>query len=208
MNIITYINNLIRDAHRWQKVKIGKSKIDEIKTHWYSFSITQIVFIILSVLYVIFKENPFKTDLIGYISAMFSIFVGLLLSLLILMFDKYQNFDFTTDDRGTRDAAYIRKLKRFFIQFNTLTTYSILIAILNIVLLLLCFIFDFFNEKVSLQSFVNEIITNKCFNWKYLQDLVILLHRVVAIYFVLDFFYLLIYSLTSIYSFINKEYNK
>lgn len=208
MSIITYIKNLIEDAHKWQKVKIGKSNIDEIKTHWYSFSIAQILFIILSVLYVIFKENPFNADLIGYISAMFSIFVGLLLSLLILMFDKYQNFDFTTDGRSIRDAAYVRKLKRFFIQFNTLTTYSILIAILNIVFLLLCFIFDFFNEKVSFLSFINEIITNKCFDWKYLQNLVILLHRATAIYFVLDFFYLLIYSLTSIYSFINKEYNK
>lgn len=208
MNILTYIKNLIKEAYKWQKSRIGKSDIEGIKAHWYNFSIIQILFIILSLLYVSFKENPFNTDLIGYVSAMFSIFVGLLLSLLILMFDKYQNFDFTTDNRGIRDTAYIRKLKRFFIQFNTLTTYSILIAILNIVLLLLCFIFDFFNEKVSLQSFVNEIITNKCFDWKYLQYLVILSHRATVIYFVLDFFYLLIYSLTSIYSFINKEYNK
>jgi hypothetical protein len=210
MNIFTYIKNLVCDAFKWQKVGIGQKQdeIDKIKTHWYSFSKMQIVFIVLSILYITFKNNGFSFDLIGYILAMFSIFVGLLLSLLISMFDKFNDTDFSSKNSGIVVEAYTKKLKNYFIQFNTLTTYSILLALLNIILLSFYYIFDFLNESISIKFLVINVKENICFEWYYIKHVIILIHRMITIYFFLDFFYLLIYSLTSIYSFINKEYKK
>lgn len=213
MTIWKYISRLIHNAYKWQSAGIGQNvDINNVKARWYKFSTAQIIFIILAILVVVFHGKPFVQDrgFVGYIIAMFSIFVGLLLSLVIIMFDKYGDIDFSVSKDDIKRIAYLQKIKRFYQEFHTLTCYSILLALFNIVLLTLPYFVDFLSDDISGKQFYTYLRNTGASDLDAIYMLkccIIFLYRGAIVYFILDFFYLLTYSLGSVYSYMNKVYS-
>lgn len=209
-NFGKYIRIILRNSFKWQKAKIGNpDSFDRVNAHWYSFSTIQIGFILVGVLYAIFIGIPFSKDLMGYVVSMFSIFIGLLLSLVFVVYDKYQNNQsFEENLENPIEGSNHRRDNRYFRQFTTLMIYAIFIAMLDILLLIPCFIEGNMNELGSnlIQYLINLLGVSDLILKKVYRCL-IGVYQITIIYFILDFFLLLGYGITSFYVFIDREYN-
>lgn len=204
-----YLKNVVCNAHKWQKVNINdKNGIDNIETKFYKFSFFQYLFIFSAILICLFTESPLNANIVSFIINVFAILIGLLTALLIIIFDKFG--DIVLPSKTDIEIAYHKKVIRYFQQFNTLTTYSILIAICVIISLALSYILDVFMLKISISDIINYVnmSINDGINVKFvLGASVINLYRIVILYFILDFFYILTYSISSIYSYFNSVYS-
>lgn len=210
-NYRTYLRRLIKNAHKWQKLRINDieqfENFDSIKAKWYQFSFCQVILILISLLINILNTNYFDTNYFELVTSIFSIFIGLLLALLIIVFDKFGDIKPKSD--GIVDIGNYKKTKRYFAQFNSITMYSILLAIIVIILLISSYIYKPLKQEISIIDFFyyikNTNIDN--LNYKHLITIpMVFLYRCVITYFILDFFYLLIYAIISIYSYFNKRY--
>lgn len=144
-----------------------------------------------------------EIDFVGYIIAALSIFIGLFLSMIISIFDKFRTLDFAIQNMTESKRAVLIKTKNYFKQFTTLTTYAILIAILTIVLLSVLFFTDFFNHSTNIYSIDLQ-------NGSYLlfgKLSFIVIYRATILYFLMDFVYIVIMAVTSNYVYIYTEYN-
>lgn len=204
-----YMKDVIKNAHKWQKVNIDdKNGIDNIEAKFYKFSFCQWVFIFVAILTCLMAESPLNENIVAFIINVFAILIGLLSALLIIIFDKFG--DIKLPSETDYEIAYYKKVIRYFQQFNTLTTYSILIAIGVIILLSTSYISERFMTKTSICDVINYIcISNyEDISFKFLiKGVTVNLYRIIIIYFILDFFYILTYSISSIYSYFNSVYS-
>lgn len=205
MNVKEYIYGLIIDAHKWQYTDINgfedKPRLYFIKAQW--------AIIIMSILlqYFILKEGLNK-DFAGYFITALSIFVGLFLSLVIMVFDKFSNIDFGKAVSQTEKLNAIRS-KNFFKQFTSLTSYSIMLAILCLFLLA----FSMSNQSVVVDLKAVKNVFENTHNWlclilEILKLVGVLIYRICIIYFLLDFLYITTYAVGSMYDYMKSEYNK
>lgn len=88
--------DLLSDAYKWEYTDINdnkstslnkKPKIFLTKFQWALF--------VVAILLVIFCPNAFEQDFAGYIISALSLFVGLLFTLVVSLFDKFSNTDFS-----------------------------------------------------------------------------------------------------------------
>lgn len=204
-----YLENVISNAHKWQKVDINdKNGINNIKTKFYKFSFCQYFFILSAILICLFLKSPLNENIVSFIINVFAILIGLLTALLIIIFDKFG--DIVLPSKTDNEIAYYKKVIRYFQQFNTLTTYSILIAIGVIILLSISYMSSIFMTKVSIYEVINYIkfCNYENINIKFItKSTVVNLYRITLIYFILDFFYILVYSISSIYSYFESVYS-
>ncbi|MBD9179631.1 MAG: hypothetical protein EGP82_10745 [Odoribacter splanchnicus] len=200
MKIKAYILFLIKKGHYWQYTNI----LGEGKRPKFFFNSAQWSIIVISFLFVYSLPKGLNNEFIDYTITAFSIFVGLFLALILSVYDKFQKINFAIRYNVLEKTDLI-KIKNFFKQFTALTTYSILISILSIILLLLMTLYDFFKLDISQYSWTfiskDSLI---CFLKLFLLCLV----RGFACYFILDFMLLALYAISSMFGFINKEYDK
>lgn len=200
-----YLSKLINDGHKWQNINV--SGIEE-KPKLY-FSNTQFVFIIISIANLFLIKTGFNKDFIGYIIASLSIFVGLFLTLILTVFDKFQQINFRETNLSEKQKAYLIQKKNFFKQFTALTSYSIVLSILCIFLLSISLLSEIFSTNVFHYSFIESF---EEINWEnsltFLGLTFIIVYRFLVIYFFLDFLLMVIYGLGSIYTYITLEYDK
>lgn len=204
-NVKNYFFNLIREAHKWQYTNtngIGK------KPKFY-FSNVQVVLIIIAIVFSS-RIMKFNNDFTGYIMATLSVFVGLFTNLIITMFDKFSNIDYKTEQLSKEEKYQLVKQKNFFIQFITLTTYSIIISLICIILVSFSLISEFCDKNLLEFEFI--------FNYEealkvkpillFLENSIIFIYRIITIYFLLDFILILIYAISNLYNYISVEVNK
>ncbi len=198
-NVKRYLVLLIREAHKWQNTDIaGNERKPKL---W--FSPLQWVFVLLSLIISYSSENFMKIDFIGYIIAALSIFIGLFLSMIISIFDKFRSLDFSSENMSESKRAILIKTKNYFKQFTTLTTYAILISILTIVLLSALFFTDFFNQSTNIYPLDFKNGSYMLFG----EICAIVFYRSIILYFLMDFVYIVIMAVTSNYVYIYSEYN-
>lgn len=204
-----YLKNVISNSHKWQKVNIeDKNGISNIKAKFYKFSFCQWIFIISAILICLFVKSPLNENIVSFIINVFAILIGLLSALLIIIFDKFG--DIVLPSKTDYEIAYYKKVIRYFQQFNTLTTYSILIAIGVIILLSINYISEGFMIETSICDVFYHIYSSDYENISIefiIKAIAVNLYRIVIIYFILDFFYILTYSISSIYSYFNSVYS-
>jgi hypothetical protein len=200
-----YLSKLISDGHKWQYTDIN-GKVEKPR---YYFSSIQWIIIIVSLISSYFLPKGFNNNFIGYIIASLSIFIGLFLTLILTIFDKFQKINFSKKEISEIERVSLIQTKNFFKQFTALTSYSILISLCCIGLLSLSLLSEFFNTNPAEYRFIydiSEIAWSNILTFIYI--LSILFYRLLVFYFLFDFILILVFSLSSIYNYISLEYER
>ena len=196
-HLIYYIIQLVDEGHRWQYQNLNGSGTPPLL--W--FSPLQLVAILLAVSFLFIQpKGLFHENLIDYVLSSLSILTGIYLSLIVFIYDKYKTIKFD----GMSETKHIRTWN-FYYQLNSLTSYSILIAILVIGIMIstLLFgketnIFDYaFTSHITFDSVV-----------LFLKLSLIVLLRFSFIYFLFDFFILCVHIVSGIFQFVSSDMNE
>lgn len=194
--LIYYIISLVNEGHKWQYQNLTNSGKKPLL--W--FTGLQFVALFVSVAFVITQpEGILKENVIDYILSSLSIMTGIYLSLLVFVYDRYKLIDFKQmkDD----NHKWIRTWC-FYSQLNGLISYSILVAIIVILILIATLLFG---QKIDLTSYVftSDITINSAVLLLRLSFVVCM--RIAMVYFLIDFFILCIYIVSGIFHFIKKD---
>ena len=203
-NIKYPLTKLIKEGQKWQYTDIkGNTKKPK-----YLFSGLQFILLFIAVTVAIISKKELNKDFVGYVLAALSIFVGLFLTLLLTIFDKFGKIKFSEPNLSEVRKVHLIMTKNFFRQFSALTAYSIFIAIVCIVLLSLTLVSDFSTAYIFDYQFVviSEVELKHILNFFYLS--LIIVYRIVTLYLLLDFILLILYALSNLFAFINQEYDK
>ncbi len=204
-NVKYYVNRLISDGHKWQNIDVnGKESIPK-----FYFSNIQWAIVGISISGLFLIKNGFNKDFVGYIIASLSIFVGLFMTLILTIFDKFEKIDFNKKNKTEKEKTSLIKRKNFFKQFTALTSYSILISLTCILLLSTSMLSEVFSRNILEYEFVAKWDTISIDEVLLLvENFLIVCHRIIITYLILDFLLMVLYALSSIYSYISIEFNK
>lgn len=207
----TFFFKVIYEGNRLQRVNIH----GEITTNnW--FTQTQVINILISVLIVYKFSSGFSDNFSGYVISFLSIFIGMFSSIIISLFEKGKVIIDELDKEKAKsknncdDNEKIEKLKlqkNYLIQFTGLTSYSILLALAIIGLLL----FVLLNSKVEINltkfSLVSSITEINYGSVKlFLKLVLIMIYRFTISYLLLNFFTITTYAVTSYFSYISSAF--
>lgn len=209
---IKYIMGIIKDAHYWQKHSLVDCLETNPKEKKY-FSCLKKTSVIIAILITVFLSSGPNKDFAGYAIASLSIFIGLNINLIIMVFDKFNSIDFKTDNKTITARTSLVKKREFFKQFTSLTAYSILLSIFLIILLSLCFSNKYTEdisviEKIKYVLGINITYLEFSFNVliKSIVESFILLSRAITYYLLFYYIIILFYNIGSAYAYISKEY--
>ena len=99
--LIYYVLKLITKGQEWQYLN-GKG--DRPKLY---FTQLQLIALLISILFVYTKPKGLSNEMINYVLSSLSIMTALFLSLIIIIFDKFNNFNF----KGEGDDEKIHKFQ-------------------------------------------------------------------------------------------------
>lgn len=123
---------------------------------------------------------------------------GFFLALVVFIYDRYMmlNHDAQTDDEKIDEC----KKQNYLLQFNALTSYSILISFIVILILIGMLLFGY---EINLSNYTfatswSEINFNLTIKLS-----IVVIYRILLIYFLLDFFILSLYAICSLFQFLN-----
>lgn len=83
----------------------------------------------------------------------FSISVSLFMSLLVSIFDKFENTSFESARKTESDIIRLKQKKNFFKRFISITSYLVVLSILVIILCSLTYIFNISARDIDIKSF-------------------------------------------------------
>ena len=199
--LIYYVLRLITKGQEWQYKNLNgngnKPKLYFTQLQW--------IALFISILFVYTKPKGLSSEMINYVLSSLSVMTALFLSLIIIIFDKFNSFNFNGED----DEEKIHKFHmwNFFYQFNAITSYAILISTTVIILLVLTLMFGK-ETDVSQYTFVSfKLITLESIIIFFKLSFVSLI-RLAIVYFLLDFFILCIYAISSIFQYVSNEFIK
>lgn len=193
--LIYYIIKLVKEGQKWQYQNLTNS--GKRPTFW--FSGLQIVAIIAAVVFVILQpEGILKENVIDYILSSLSIMTGIYLSLLVFVYDRYKLIDF----KKIQDEHQQIRTWSFYSQLNSLISYSILVAIIVILILITSLLYgvptnisDYvLADDFTISSFV-----------LFLRCSFVVCMRLAMVYFLIDFFILCTYIVSGIFHFIHTD---
>lgn len=194
--LLYYIRRLIEEGHKWQYQNATNSNV---ASRW-PFSFLQCIAILIAGLFVYYKTEGFSETTIDLLLSSLSIITGFLVAVSIIVFDKYKQLPKSANTDAEKINLY--KSQNFLIQYNALSMYAILLAFFCIIMLIFILLFG---EEVDLEDFpffenISEIS---------ISDTIIgssvILYRFLLCYFVFDFFIITIYSICSLFSFIDTQ---
>lgn len=190
-----YLKILLIDGHFWQRTDVSGNE----RKYKYYFSGIQLSILVISIILAVIT-NSFSTDFIGYLLASFSIFIALFLQLIVSVYAKFADLTFDVSTENKKVAAI--QIKNFSKQFTSLMSYSIIIAVFCSILLGTSLITDYFNIEKLYLSIVDFS------SWQIIvRNILSLIYKSLLLYFLFDFFYLLIYGVSSFYSFMKKDFD-
>lgn len=158
----------------------------------------------IAIIATIFVNTGINKDFAGYIISALSIFIGLNISLIIMVFDKFNSTDFDTNNKTYKVKVRLLKHRNFFMQFTSLTAYSIILSLILIVLLSMCFN-QHFTSSISISEKIvyawemvktdwNPVWSCKAFI-SAVGQVVILIFRCITYYLLFYFIIILFYSI-------------
>lgn len=192
---------LIKGGQEWQYISINGA---ENKPKFY-FSNVQWVILILSSLILLKLTKGISKDVIGYVMSAFSISVSLFMSLLVSIFDKFENTRFEIDKKTESEKIRLIQKKNFFKRFISITSYLVVLSILVIVLCSLTYIFNLSVREINIDNFtinwseIDIILT--------LKNSLIILFRLSLNYFLLNYLFLTFFITGSAYEYYMSEMN-
>lgn len=212
---IKYILGIVRDAHKWQRQSLLHGLENENDKNKNYFTTLKFIILAISLIATTAIDNAINEDLAGYIIASLSIFIGLNINLIIMIFDKFSSTDFDVANKSYIDKVRLLKRRNFFMQYTSLTAYSIILSIVLILFLSLCFnanytisisiIDKFIYYKYLLLSDVALVWSWGAF-WKALYLILVLIFRCLTYYLLFYYILILLYSIGSVYAYISQEF--
>lgn len=209
MNFKVNLFHLIKAAHLWEYADISDIKEDiKKKKPILFFTKIQWFFILVSIVSIFFTAKGFSDNFAGYIISGLSLFVGVLFSFVLTLFDKFKSIDFSeykkeiSEDKNRNGI----KLKNFFKKITVLTLYSAILSIVCIVLLAIILVMPKINIEISYCYLIENIKNAHCYIL--IKIFCITLYRCCLIYFLLDFILITVYIIASFYDYIISEINK
>lgn len=196
------IKPLIKSGHDWQFITING---DEKRPKFY-FSNVQWILLLVSGVVLLKLHQGISKDIIGYIMGAFSISVSLFMSLLVSIFDKFENTSFEKGDKGEQEIVRMKQKKNFFKRFISITSYLVVLSILVVALAGLTYLFNLSDYKVSRTSFtlvwkeIDVILTIK--------NTLILFYRIVLNYFLLNYLFLTLFVTGSAFEYYMSEISR
>lgn len=195
-NLLYYILNLIVEGQKWQYQNATCTN----KRPKLYFTTLQWIAILLAVIFVLTNHTGLNTNIIDFLLSSLSIMTGLFLTLIVVVYDKFKELDFNVEE----DEDKINKVKswNYLRQFNALTSYSIFIALIVISILIgsLLYGYQINISDIQFARSFNSIDINLT-----IKTVFIIIVRFCVVYFLLDFFILTIYAVSSLFQFINIE---
>jgi len=196
------IKPLIKGGQEWQYITING---EEKKPKFYFSNVQWVILLVSSI--ILFKlTKGISKDVVGYVMSAFSISVSLFMSLLVSIFDKFENTKFQSDKKTEDEITRLVQKKNFFKRFISITSYLVVLSIIVIILCSLTYIFNLSVREIKIESFtlewskMNTILTLKnCF---------ILLYRILLNYFLLNYLFLTFFITGSAYEYYMSEMNR
>lgn len=204
-NVRIFLSKLIRDGHYWQRTDINgaetKNRLGLSGLQWLLLGCA-----VLSSTFLLTKG--FSSEFIGYIISSLSIFIGLFFTLIVLFFERFDPAKYKEKGLSNKQKKQLIKKKNYFKQIVALTSYSILISILCIGLLSVHLSWKFLSLDVSrYYLIVNFKEWNTDSVMRFWKSFFLLCYRSSVTYFLLDFILILVYTISSLYSLISKEFD-
>jgi len=196
------IKPLIKGGHDWQFITING--VDSAPRFY--FSNVQWFLLLISSLTLIKLTNGLSKDIIGYVITAFSISVSLFMSLLVSIFDKFENTDFDTKEKTEEEITRLKQKKNFFKRFISITSYLVLLSILVIVLCCLTYIFNLSLHEINIHSLTLNI--KKIDMLLTLKNTFVILYRIVLNYFLLNYLFLTLFITGSAYEYYISELDR
>lgn len=200
----SFICKVVKEGNQLQKKTIDGKYVTKRK-----FTTMQILAVLLAILSVCLLPKGFSENFAGFVIGFLGIFIGLFASIIISSFDK-RKVTFALEEKINEvDKARLKKVRNHLVQFTGLTTYAILLAKTIIMLLSLVLLHEKFSMNISNYEMIKDFSQVKMENFMNVGGIFILvLHRFFVIYFLVNFFTVSIYSLTSYFTYLQSEYKR
>lgn len=198
-NLLYYVINLIDEGHKWQYQNATNSN----KAPLLYFTPLQFIALMLSSFFVISAPSGISHNTIDTLLSSLSIMTGFFLALVVFIYDKYMmlNHDAQTDDKKTDEC----KNQNYLLQFNALTSYAIFISLIVISILIGILLFG---HEVNLSKYTFASSWLEIDIKLTIKLSIVVITRVLLIYFLLDFFILSLYAVCSLFQFLNINMKK
>lgn len=198
--------DLLSEAHKWEYTEINDNRESSAakKPKCY-FTMGQWILLTLSVLIVVLRPSSINVDFAGYIISGLSLFVGLLFTIVVSLFDKFNNIDFKEYNKNVNADLYPKgvRIKNYFKKTIILTLYTALLAIVCILMLSITLLFEIMSDDVD----IVEICTNFGMYEGHVLVLsgLLFVYRVILFYFLLNFIYITKQLVTSFFDYMVSE---
>lgn len=195
-NLLYYILNLIVAGHKWQ---YQNATCTNHAPRLY-FTGLQWVALGLALVFVIIKPAGLNNDIVDYLLSSLSILTGFFIALVVVVYEKQSGVTFNASTREEQVKEY--KMWHYLRQFSALTSYAILISIIVISILIgfLLFGHETHFSDYNLASNIKDVDWLLTIRLSFIVSV-----RFLLIYFLLDFFILTIYAISSLFQFINLK---
>lgn len=170
------------------------------------FTQTQKLSAVISAALVYLIPKGFSEDFAGYTISFLGIFIGLFTSIVINLYDKGQTL-ISESSEVTHDAK-VRQIQvlNYIKQFNGLTAYSILKAIILIVLLMGSMLISDFETDLSSLRIADQT------GWEEIKLAIhavfLVAHRFIVFYLLLTFFTITLFAVSSYFAYLAGEFKK
>jgi hypothetical protein len=198
-----YASKVVSEGDRLQRYDNTGKKIARWK-----FTDSQIFSGIVAAVAVWLLPCGFTDNFAGYVSGFLGIFVGLFTTVVMSMEEKSKTLYANWDKIEEIKKPKIEITRNYMVRFTGLTSYSILLALVVIVLLLLTLsggVFSMDIGKYPLIHSFNEF--DAAAFGRFVLVVIAVLHRFFTVYFLFNFFAITIFSTTSYFSRILSDYN-
>lgn len=192
---------LLKGGKEWQFIDIN-GKEEKPK---FFFSDVQWVILLLCILVNFKLLSGLSKDMIGYIMSAFSISVSLFMSLLVSIFDKFENTELSTKNKTEDEIIRLVQKKNFFKRFISITSY---LVVLSIVIILLCsvnYIFSI-NDKIDYKDLTINIENIDV--GLTLRNLFLLIYRTLLNFLLLYYLLLTLFVTSSAYEYYISEIDR
>lgn len=202
-NFRIFIGDVIREGNRLQKHDINGKPLTSKR-----FTDTQTISMLISLASIFILNKGFSENFAGFTISFLGIFVGLFSSIVITMYDKRHSIIGDYNSKTIDQQTQTIRIKNYLVQFTGLTAYSILIAIVLIILLSFVLLHDVTKVNLYNYTFVNL----KEIDWKsigyFIKNAIVITYRYYTTYLLLNFFFITLFSTTSFFSFLSSEYKE
>lgn len=189
-------------------LKDGFSEIRVSSILYYSIFWHFVFPIVLSLVFVLFSIK-LDNDIISNIISSISIFSGLLFSVIFIVTENYSKRKNLLNTNSNEEAkSYIKRYKDFTNHITTLILFSVAVAVISIVLLLIYLFFVKANlQGLQISKELIEILRNGNIDYSKSKSLILILLQILSFIFLFNYLLIIITLIKEVYALVFDDIN-